>query len=53
MGLAGGRIKHTSQSERYALRSSLRTQDTQRMRLTGGLTKRYMAADSEPINESV
>ena len=33
------RVKNTSQSERYVLRSSLRTQDTHRMRLTGGLKR--------------
>lgn len=42
LGASAPRIKNTSQSERYALRSSLRTQDTHRMRLTGGLTKKYM-----------
>jgi len=34
-----GRVKNTSQSERYAMRAGLRTQDTHRMRLTGGLKK--------------
>ena len=43
------RPKNTSQSERYALRSSLRTQDTHRMRLTGGL-KRNIPQESETIN---
>lgn len=33
------RIKKTSQSDRYALRSNLRTQDTHRMKFTGGLKK--------------
>lgn len=44
-------VSQTSQSERYALRASLRTQDTHRMRLTGGL-KRNIPQESEPINES-
>ena len=33
------RPKKTSQSERYAIRSSLKSQDTMRMRFTGGLKK--------------
>lgn len=33
------RVKKTSQSERYSIRSSLRTQDGHRMRFTGGLKK--------------
>ena len=33
------RPKKTSQSERYAIRSNLKSQDTTRMRFTGGLKK--------------
>lgn len=43
------RAKNTSQSERYAIRANLRTQDTHRMRLTGGL-KKSIQMEHEPIN---
>jgi hypothetical protein len=43
------RVKNTSQSERYAIRANLRTQDTHRMRLTGGI-KKSLQMEHEPIN---